>query len=356
MPVENEEDLQEDTYLDGDDSDSNEELDTQHEEGEAPEEVEEDNGDAEDTDAGDSQDDTADGDDDSDEAPDDSLTSQEQASKPQVDYESRFKGAQRSWQKERDQRTQAEQRLRELEERLRAQEQTATQQSLDPWNPKSPRHQEFSQTLQKYDMFRQALDKAQGEDAQRAVADAFAPMFTEDEKAALQRHQQHLAHVQRQLATPEGQAEYMGQLVEQKLAAVLSQREEIEQTKAYYRDLYNQPQYKAILSDPTARESFRSQLLSMGDNPPPNAVELVLENMRLSSTMKKVPKTLAKAKAEELSAREQRRLSKGHAKAERDQGVTRRRVDPVTEAKRICAERGIEWGSPKSFLVLDEVE
>lgn len=269
-----------------------------------------------------------------------------------IDYESRFKGAQRSWQKEREQRAEAERRLQEIEERVRQQEEAKT---LDPWSPKSPQNAQFSQTLQKYDLYKQALERAQGEDAQRAVAETFAPMFSEEEKAAIQKHQQHLAQVQRQLATPEGMAEHMRQIVRQELEQEFTQKTQTEQLKKYYSELYAQPENKAVLSDPDTLAEFKDRLIRMGDNPPPDAVEIVLENLRYRKSLSGVPETLAKAKAKELSANEQKRLSKGQAKAERDQGVTSRKADPVMLAKRECAKLGIEWGSNKSFQILEEL-
>jgi hypothetical protein len=84
-----------------------------------PEEVVEDSEDAPDSDSEDSDDVSEDNEDtrESDEQEsltDDSKTQQQQ----KVDYEARFKGAQRSWQQERDQRAAAEKRLQELEDHI----------------------------------------------------------------------------------------------------------------------------------------------------------------------------------------------------------------------------------------------
>lgn len=290
---------------------------------------------------------------------------EEDKQKAPVDYEARFKGSQRSWQKEREARMAAEKRLAEQEQRLREIEearQAKEVENLDPWNPRSPQHAQFNKTLEKFDLFKQALSRASDDEARQAVQAAFQPMFSEEETLSIQRHQEHLAHVQRRLATPEGQMEYIDSLVKERLnqefearQAAVNQTQEFEKMRDYYAELYAREENKAILASEENRQEFIKRLQSMGDNPPPDAVELVLENMRYRAAHKELPSKLANAKKSELSAREQKRLAKGRAKTERDQGISTRPIDPVKEAKRICAEQGIQWGSNKAFQVLDEI-
>lgn len=361
-------DLNEETDLE---MDSNEELDTP--EKDAPEEVveggslDDDSGEMETEDStdDDEEDDSESKDDTPEDQTDNSLASEQAEDRQKVDYEARYKGSQRSWQKEREQRIAAERRAAEYEQRLREQEearQAKETENLEPWNPRSPQHQSFNKTLEKYDLFKQALERAPDEESRQAVASAFQPMFSEQEIEAMKQHQIHLANVQRKLATPEGQMEYIGSLVERKLQEQLESRktqeqqaQEFEKMRQYYADLYAQPENKAVLENQELREEFARRLQAMGDNPPQDAVEIVLENLRYRSQSGELPSKLAKAKQAEMSAREQKRLAKGRAKTERDQGLTTRAVDPVAEAKRICAQRGIEWGSNKAFQVLDEL-
>ena len=289
-------------------------------------------------------------------ANDDEDTTEKQA----VDYESRFneelkrrKGSQRSWQQERDARIALERKAKEYEDRLRQFEETQKSATADPWQANSPKNAAFQKTLDKYDLFKEALDKAENKEA---VAESWAPLFTEEEKADLARHQQHITQMQRKLATPEGQAEYYRQIAREEVRAEMEQSQSRSQLETYYSELYSQPENKAVLSAPENLAEFRERLQKMGPNPPSDAVELVLENMRYRNASKEIPSVVAKAKAQELAAKEQRRLSKGNAKVDRDSGVTKRQVDPVVKAKRICKERGIEWGSGKSYQILDSVQ
>ena len=307
------------------------------------------------------------------EADDDSLTTSESEQdvepntepKKEMDWEARYKGSQRSWQQEREQRAAAEKKLEEFEARLRAQEEEQAKreaESYEPWDERSPNHASFNATLQKYDMFKQALDKASDEAARQNIAEAFQPMFSADEMETIQRHSQHVSAMQRKLATPQGLQEHINSIVEERIKESFTSRQqeeaqarEYDQAREYYAKLYAEPDNAKLLSDPAKREEFQQRLVSFGDNPPRDAVEIVLENMRFKAGLGKSAEQIAEAKKEALSAREQKRLAKGRAKTERDQGTSTSPVDPVSEAIRIAKERGINPSSSKFNKLLLEL-
>ena len=126
-----EDSLNEDTELDLDSS----QEDTQDEELAQDEGVEENQDDDLDTidESDDSEDDESE--DTQDDDIDDSLANDDEDTtekKQAVDYESRFKGSQRSWQQERDARIALERKAKEYEDRLRQFEETQKSATADP--------------------------------------------------------------------------------------------------------------------------------------------------------------------------------------------------------------------------------
>lgn len=271
-------------------------------------------------------------------------------SQAQVDYEKRFKGAQRSWQQEVALRKELEQKLAEQQSRLQELQQASERQGLPVYNPQSPKFGEYQQKRPLVEQYlRQVQANRDDPDTLNMIAKTWEGIITAQDVEMYQQEAREHAEFQRRMAQDPRAA--LGELVRQEAEQIIQKQTQQQQLYSHYQQLYARPENAELLKDQSALELFVTMVDKHNWDP-----ETALEHIRIKRENDRLRSLATKGEQTAASAKAQKQIAKGRAKVDADIPAATKPRDIFQEARSWAKKNGYELQSGAHLRYLRKLE
>lgn len=225
------------------------------------------------------------------------------------------------------------------------------QSQVKPWDPSSPKHTQFQQTLQKWDIYKQQLARS---DDPQSVAAHWEGMFAPDEIDSIRQWENHEREFQRKLASNPREA--LREIVRQESAQVYQTQSSFQADLQTATSILKDPKNSDVVNQHW--ETIQQQAAQLPPNAPPRALQDIIDRVRDQEELKQLRAERVKAAQATAQAQAQQQAAKGRATVGRDPKATQK-FDSDTiyrKAKKKAAEMGIETKGKAFRDLLVEVE